>query len=82
MTTWIDWDAYITAAYKFNASTLFANPAVTIARCLSDTFAGILPADVPLFIVAQLTGVLDATFLFRWLIPNLSAHATEVLVSH
>jgi glycerol uptake facilitator-like aquaporin len=74
--------SYITAAYWFTASTSFANPAVTIARCLSDTFAVIQPADVPLFIVAQLTGALAATFLFRWLIPNLPTHAAEVLVSH
>jgi glycerol uptake facilitator-like aquaporin len=74
--------SYITAAYWFTASTSFANPAVTIARCLSDTFAGIQPADVPLFIVAQLTGALAATFMFRWLIPNLPAHAAELLVSH
>jgi glycerol uptake facilitator-like aquaporin len=74
--------SYITAAYWFTASTSFANPAVTIARCLSDTFAGIQPADVPLFVVAQLTGALTATFLFRWLIPNLPTHAAEVLVSH
>jgi glycerol uptake facilitator-like aquaporin len=74
--------SYITAAYWFTASTSFANPAVTIARCLSDTFAGIQPADVPLFIVAQLAGALAATFLFRWLIPNLPTHAAEVLVSH
>jgi len=67
--------SYITAACWFTASTSFANPAVTIARCLSDTFAGIQPVDVPLFIVAQLTGALAATFLFRWLIPNLPADA-------
>jgi glycerol uptake facilitator-like aquaporin len=67
--------SYITAAYWFTASTSFANPAVTIARGLSDTFAGIEPADVPLFIVAQLTGALAATFLFRWLIPTVPAHA-------
>lgn len=73
---------YITSAYWFTASTSFANPAVTIARSLSDTFAGIRPSDVPPFIVAQLTGALAATFLFRWLIPNLPAQATEVLVSH
>ena len=73
---------YITAAYWFTASTSFANPAVTIARCLSDTFAGIQPGNVPLFIVAQLAGALAATFLFRWLIPNLPVHAAEVLVSH
>jgi glycerol uptake facilitator-like aquaporin len=74
--------SYITAAYWFTASTSFANPAVTIARCLSDTFAGIQPGNVPLFIVAQLAGALAATFLFRWLIPNLPVHAAEVLVSH
>jgi glycerol uptake facilitator-like aquaporin len=62
--------SYIVAAYWFTASTSFANPAVTIARCLSDTFAGIRPADVPWFIVAQLAGALAATFLFRWLVPN------------
>jgi glycerol uptake facilitator-like aquaporin len=62
--------SYITAAYWFTASTSFANPAVTLARCLSDTFAGIQPADVPLFIVAQLAGAVAATFLFRWLIPT------------
>src|SRR5204863_6639540 len=47
---------YITAAYWFTSSTSFANPAITIARSLSDTFAGIAPRDVPLFILAQLTG--------------------------
>ena len=73
---------YITAAYWFTASTSFANPAVTIARALSDTFAGIRPVDAPLFIVAQLAGALAATYLFRWLVPNLSVHADEVLVSH
>jgi glycerol uptake facilitator-like aquaporin len=62
--------SYIVAAYWFTASTSFANPAVTIARCLSDTFAGIRPADVPGFIVAQLAGALAATFLFRWLVPE------------
>jgi glycerol uptake facilitator-like aquaporin len=62
--------SYITAAYWFTASTSFANPAVTIARSLSDTFAGIRPADVPLFITAQIAGALTSTFLFRWLIPK------------
>jgi glycerol uptake facilitator-like aquaporin len=61
--------AYITAAYWFTSSTSFANPAVTIARSISDTFAGISPVDVPLFIAAQLLGAITATFLFRWLIP-------------
>ncbi|MGA8501916.1 MAG: MIP/aquaporin family protein [Candidatus Sulfotelmatobacter sp.] len=74
--------SYITAAYWFTASTSFANPAVTIARSLSDTFAGIRPSDVPLFIVAQLAGALTATFLFRWLVPNLPSHADEVLMPH
>ncbi len=62
--------SYITAAYWFTASTSFANPAVTIARSLSDTFAGIRPADVPAFIVAQFAGGILATILFRWLLPS------------
>jgi len=61
--------AYITSAYWFTASTSFANPAVTIARCLSDTFAGIRPIDAPGFIVAQLAGGIVATVLFQWLMP-------------
>jgi glycerol uptake facilitator-like aquaporin len=74
--------SYIVAAYWFTASTSFANPAVTIARSLSDTFAGIKLSDVPPFIAAQLAGALAATFLFRWLVPNLSAYADRVVVSH
>jgi glycerol uptake facilitator-like aquaporin len=74
--------AYITAAYWFTASTSFANPAVTIARSLSDTFAGIRPADVPWFVAAQFFGALAATWLFRWLAPGLEAQAKEVLVAH
>lgn len=62
--------AYITAAYWFTASTSFANPAVTIARCLSDTFAGIRPADVPWFVGAQFIGGFGALLLFRWLCPK------------
>ena len=58
---------YITAAYWFTASTSFANPAVTIARALSDTYAGIAPAGVLAFIVAQLVGALVATALASWL---------------
>jgi glycerol uptake facilitator-like aquaporin len=61
--------AYIVAAYWFTASTSFANPAVTIARSLTDTFAGIRPIDAPGFIVAQLAGGALATMLFRWLVP-------------
>jgi glycerol uptake facilitator-like aquaporin len=72
----------IIAAYWFTASTSFANPAVTIARSLSDTFAGIRLSDVPPFIAAQLAGALAATFLFRWLVPNLSAYADRIVVPH
>jgi len=74
--------AYITAAYWFTASTSFANPAVTIARSLTDTFTGIRPADAPLFILAQLLGALAATFLFRWLAPALVSQAKHVVVAH
>lgn len=73
--------AYITAAYWFTASTSFANPAVTFARCLSDTFAGIRPRDVPWFVAAQFAGAFAATLLFRWLVPNLRARADEILVA-
>jgi glycerol uptake facilitator-like aquaporin len=62
--------AYITGAYWFTASTSFANPAVTLARAASDTFAGIRPADAPGFIAAQLAGAAAATALFHWLIPR------------
>jgi glycerol uptake facilitator-like aquaporin len=60
--------AYITAAYWFTASTSFANPAVTFARTLTDTFTGIRPVDAPGFIVAQLAGGALAAVLFRWLL--------------
>jgi glycerol uptake facilitator-like aquaporin len=59
--------SYITAAYWFTASTSFANPAVTLARAASDTFAGIRPADAPGFIAAQFAGALAATAVARWL---------------
>ena len=72
--------AYITAAYWFTSSTSFANPAVTIARSLSDTFAGIRPLDVPLFVAAQFAGAIAATLLFRWLVPRLATTAKEILV--
>jgi glycerol uptake facilitator-like aquaporin len=62
--------AYISAAYWFTASTSFANPAVTVARCLSDTFAGIRPVDAPGFVLAQLAGGIAATALFAWLMPT------------
>lgn len=61
--------AYITAAYWFTASTSFANPAVTLARAMTDTFAGIRPIDVPGFLAAQGLGAMAATVLFRWLVP-------------
>jgi glycerol uptake facilitator-like aquaporin len=61
---------YITAAYWFTASTSFANPAVTLARSLSDTFAGIAPADVIAFIVAQMLGACAALLLIKWLWPS------------
>ena len=72
--------AYIAAAYWFTASTSFANPAVTLARAASDTFAGIRPVDAPAFIVAQLAGAGAATICFRWLAPiQLSQASKEVL---
>ncbi len=58
--------AYVTAAYWFTASTSFANPAVTLARAASDTFAGIRPVDAPAFILAQLAGALGALVVMRW----------------
>jgi glycerol uptake facilitator-like aquaporin len=74
--------AYITAAYWFTASTSFANPAVTLARAATDTFAGIRPQDAPGFIVVQLFGAAAATALFRWLVPALPEVASEVVVPH
>jgi glycerol uptake facilitator-like aquaporin len=74
--------AYITGAYWFTASTSFANPAVTLARSASDTFAGIRPTDAPGFIAAQLAGAAAATVLFRWLAPSLPKNAAAVVVSH
>jgi thioredoxin type arsenate reductase len=62
--------SYIVGAYWFTASTSFANPAVAFARSLSDTFAGIAPADVPGFIVAEVAGALAATAFFAWLAPR------------
>jgi glycerol uptake facilitator-like aquaporin len=71
--------AYITAAYWFTSSTSFANPAVTLARAASDTFAGIRPVDVPGFVVAQLLGAGAATVTFRWLVPALPSVAARVV---
>lgn len=72
--------AYITAAYWFTSSTSFANPAVTLARSMSDTFAGIRLIDAPLFIAAQLLGAFASTMLFRWLIPQ--TEGEELLIPH
>jgi glycerol uptake facilitator-like aquaporin len=72
--------AYIMAAYWFTASTSFANPAVTLARAATDTFAGIRPIDAPPFIAAQFLGATAATLLFRWLLPALPAQ--NILIAH
>ena len=72
--------AYITAAYWFTSSTSFANPAVTIARTLSNTFAGIDPANVPLFVLFQLVGALIAIVLVRYWKPDVDA--TDLVVPH
>lgn len=66
---------YITSAYWFTASTSFANPAVTLARAATDTFAGIRPVDAPGFIAAQLLGALAATLLFGWLLRTTGANS-------
>ncbi len=70
---------YITAAYWFTASTSFANPAVTLARSLSDTFAGIAPAGVPAFVLAQLLGAGAAVGLAQWLWPAPRAFSGKCL---
>jgi arsenate reductase len=72
--------AYITAAYWFTSSTSFANPAVTIGRTLSNTFAGIAPASVPMFVVMQIAGGLLAVFAARFWYPDLDAD--DIVVPH
>jgi arsenate reductase len=72
--------AYITAAYWFTSSTSFANPAVTIARILTNTFAGIDPADVPPFVVLQVVGALVAVGLFRYWRPDVNT--ADLVVPH
>jgi glycerol uptake facilitator-like aquaporin len=74
--------AYIVAAFWFTASTSFANPAVTLARSMSDTFAGIRPVDTPGFIAAQFAGAIVATFLFRWLLKIAPSDAESVVLPH
>lgn len=67
--------AWIVGAYWFTSSTSFANPAVTVARAFTDTFAGIRPVDVPAFVAAQLTGAMASVAVFRWLVPPVAARA-------
>jgi len=74
--------AYIAAAYWFTSSTSFANPAVTLARAASDTFAGIRPVDAPGFVAAQIAGAAVSTALFRWLVPSLPQDAEKIVVPH
>ena len=73
---------YIAGAYYFTSSTSFANPAVTIGRAFSDTFAGIEPSSVPMFIVAQLVGAVAATGLILGLYPHVGDVAGDVVVPH
>jgi glycerol uptake facilitator-like aquaporin len=73
---------YITGAYWFTASTSFANPAVTLARAFTNTFAGIRLVDTPGFMAVQLVGALAATMLFRWLVPSFSSEGKEAVLSH
>jgi glycerol uptake facilitator-like aquaporin len=74
--------AYIVGAYWFTPSTSFANPAVTIARAFTDTFAGIRPADAPAFIIAQFIGAFAATAMFAYLAPISRGEAAAVVVAH
>lgn len=68
---------YITAAYWFTSSTSFANPAITVARSLTNTFAGIAPGDVPVFIAAQLAGAAAAALFARWLFDERQSSASD-----
>lgn len=74
--------AYIGAAYWFTSSTSFANPAVTVGRVFSDTFAGIAPGSVPGFVLAQVVGGLLGLALVRYLFPGVGASADDVVVPH
>jgi glycerol uptake facilitator-like aquaporin len=69
---------YITAAYWFTASTSFANPAVTIARAFTNTFAGIAPSDAPMFIIAQLVGAVAGVVVTRWLLEEASSPTADI----
>jgi arsenate reductase len=75
--------AYIGAAYWFTSSTSFANPAITVGRMLSDTFAGIAPSSAPVFIAAQAGGGIAGVLLIRFLYPSLTpAQAADAVVPH
>jgi arsenate reductase len=74
--------AYIAAAFYFTSSTSFANPAVTIGRMFSDTFAGVAPASVPAFVIAEMVGMVLAVAAVRFLYPDVDEHAVEVVVPH
>ena len=74
--------AYITAAYWWSSSTSFANPMIDVARILSNTFAGIAPSSVPMFVVMQLAGGAVAVVVVRVLYPSVSAVAADVVVPH
>ena len=78
---WTDVPVYVTAAIWFTSSTAFANPAVTVARILTDTFTGIAPADAAAFVLAQLVGAVAATLLFRWLVPGLPSLADDAVLT-
>jgi len=73
--------SYIVGAYWFTASTSFANPAVTLARAASDTFAGIRPMDAPAFIAAQLVGAVTATLVFGWLLRDKAALSLDLMAN-
>ncbi len=74
--------AYIGAAYWFTSSTSFANPAVTVGRMFSDSFAGISPSSVPLFVAAQIVGGLVGLALTAYLYPDASRTADQAVVPH
>ena len=74
--------AYITGAYWFTASTSFANPAVTLAGSLTNTFAGIRPMDVPGFVAVQIVGAVAATLMWSWLSPSVPRTTSDVVVHH
>lgn len=74
--------AYIAAAFYFTSSTAFANPAVTIGRMFSDTFAGIAPASAPAFVGAEIVGMVLAIVAVRYIYPDAAEHAIEVVVPH